>query len=66
MKAKLKNVNKVGKSVFVAVPKKEDALGCSKQRTISTIGPMGKVLVRVVINKADGRSMRDSWGKSRD
>ena len=42
-------------SVFVAIPKKSGALECSTHRTIGILSQLGKVLVRVVMNRLRGK-----------
>ena len=48
--------NAIRESVFVPVPKAPGALQCSKHRTISIMSRLGKVLLRVVMNRLRGKS----------
>ena len=47
--------NAMRESVFVAIPKKLGALECSKHRTICIMSQLGKVLLRVAMNRIRGK-----------
>ena len=47
--------NAMRESAFVAIPKKSGVLECSKHRTISIISQLGKVLLRVIMNRLRGK-----------
>ena len=58
--------NAMRDSVFVSIPKKSGALECSKHRAINIMSQLGKVLLRVVMNRLRGkineRVLKEQYG----